>query len=156
LNTKRGTLGVSKFSTFIGSNGLRSSAATAYLPPSVIARKNLTIAVESQVCIVIFLACHKSDRRKQTTRVIFSTDEAIPRAIGVEIAKNGSSYRYRVAAKKEIILSAGALGTPQIMMLSGVGAREELERINIPVIKDLPAVGKNLSDVRLFIKSSLI
>lgn len=129
INTKKGTLGATKFSTSVDPSGLRSSSATAYLSPSVIARHNLTVAVETQ-----------------TTRIIFSAGEAIPCAIGVEVAKSNILDRYRVSAKKEIILCAGSIGTPQILMLSGIGAQEELEEFKIPVIKELPAVGKNLSD----------
>ena len=47
---------------------------------------------------------------------------------------------------KEIILSAGAVGSPQILMLSGVGPQEHLEEFGIPVVHDLPGVGQNLRD----------
>lgn len=78
--------------------------------------------------------------------MLFSSD-AVPRAIGIEMAKDASSPRFRAAARKEVILSAGALNTPQLLNLSGIGAREELEKVNVDVVKDLPSVGKNLSDV---------
>lgn len=47
---------------------------------------------------------------------------------------------------KEVILSAGTIGSAQILLLSGVGPREELQKLHIPVIADLPGVGKNLED----------
>ena len=49
-------------------------------------------------------------------------------------------------ARKEVIICAGAISTPQILMLSGIGPKEELNKINVPVIVDLPGVGKNLMD----------
>ncbi|KFB42232.1 hypothetical protein ZHAS_00009927 [Anopheles sinensis] len=52
----------------------------------------------------------------------------------------------KVVAKKEVVLSAGAVNSPQILQLSGVGAKEELERLNIPLVKDIPSVGENLQD----------
>jgi choline dehydrogenase len=63
------------------------------------------------------------------------------------VAQNVSSPRFRVAARKEIILSAGAINTPKILNVSGVGDKEELAKFYIPLVKDLPAVGKNLADV---------
>lgn len=52
----------------------------------------------------------------------------------------------RIEARKEVILSAGSIRTPQILMLSGIGPAEELSRHDIPVVIDLPEVGKNLND----------
>jgi len=51
-----------------------------------------------------------------------------------------------VTARREIVLSAGSIGTPQILLLSGIGARDELEALGIPVVVENPSVGKNLSD----------
>ncbi|TDL17530.1 GMC oxidoreductase [Rickenella mellea] len=129
INTPRGSLGVTKFVTFIDTKGQRSSAATAYLPPSVIGRPNLTIAIETI-----------------TTKVLFDLISSTPRAIGVELSKNEISARFRASARREVIISAGAVNTPQLLNLSGIGAKEDLKRFGIAVVQDLPAVGKNLFD----------
>jgi len=65
-------------------------------------------------------------------------------AKGVVYHQNGQSIQ--VEAAKEVILSAGAYNSPQILMLSGVGAGRELQQYNIPIQKHLPGVGKNLQD----------
>jgi choline dehydrogenase-like flavoprotein len=89
------------------------------------------------------------------TRVLF--DES-GRAIGVEYLKGERLYRAAAApnpasgerrelhASREVILAGGAFNTPQLLMLSGIGPREVLERFGIPVRVDLPGVGKNLQD----------
>lgn len=59
----------------------------------------------------------------------------------------GKDERFRASARKEVILCAGTFNTPQILNLSGIGAKEELDKFNIKLVKDLPAVGKNLADV---------
>lgn len=64
-------------------------------------------------------------------------------AYGVEYYKNGTKITAK--ASKEVILSAGVIGSPQILTLSGVGPKEDLDRLNIPLVKDLP-VGKHLKD----------
>lgn len=64
-------------------------------------------------------------------------------ATGVEVDIGGKLFK--IGAKKEVIVSAGALKTPQILMLSGIGPKEHLEKFKIPVLQDLP-VGENLQD----------
>jgi choline dehydrogenase len=90
------------------------------------------------------------------TRVLFEDGN---RAAGVEFVEGAHQYRadpnatadapgrpQQVRAMGEVILSAGAFNTPQLLMLSGVGAADELREVGIPVVVDLPGVGKNLQD----------
>lgn len=65
-------------------------------------------------------------------------------ARGMEVETGGSVYR--VAAKREIILSCGATQTPQLMMVSGFGDKQLLSKRNIMIVHDLPGVGQNLQD----------
>ena len=103
-------------------NGERHSAAKAFLKP-ILQRKNLTIKTNALV-----------------QRILIENDIAV----GVEIVVNGKLEQIKV--RKEIILCAGAFGSPQILMLSGVGVGAELSKIGIAVKKELPGVGKNLHD----------
>lgn len=73
-------------------------------------------------------------------RIIFKEKKAV----GVEYKQNNKLFT--VYAKKEIILCGGAFNSPQVLMLSGVGAKEELAQFNIPLVHDLPGVGKNLQE----------
>lgn len=99
-------------------NGYRSSASTAYLHP-VLDRPNLTMLLETWVSRVEF---------------------ADGRATGVH------TDRGFVAARKEVLLCAGAIDTPRLLMLSGVGNAAELSALGIDVVHDLPGVGENLLD----------
>jgi choline dehydrogenase-like flavoprotein len=102
--------------------GRRESAATAYLHP-VLSRANLTVRTDSLV-----------------TRVVLEG----PRAVGVEyIRRNERSF---VPAEREVILCGGAINSPQVLMLSGIGDPAELAAHNIPVTAPLTGVGKNLQD----------
>ena len=103
-------------------NGERHSAADAYLRPAL-RRKNL--AVESHAL---------------ATRVLIQDG----RAVGVAYRQGGAEREAR--ARREVILSAGTLGSPQLLMLSGVGPAEHLRSLGIPVVRDLPGVGQNLQD----------
>lgn len=86
----------------------------------------------------------------QTTRVLFEGK----RAVGVEYMLGGKLHQVRAGA--EVILSAGAIGSPQILQCSGVGPSELLAKVGVPVVHHLPGVGKNLQDhlqIRLVFKT---
>ncbi len=74
-------------------------------------------------------------------RILF--DEQL-RTIGVEAEIDGCKQKFMV--NRELILSAGALETPKLLMLSGVGPKQHLESLGIPVLKDVPTIGSNLQD----------
>ncbi|KAI0403249.1 choline dehydrogenase [Xylaria palmicola] len=94
------------------------------------------------------------------TKVLFDTKGRKPRAIGVDYLHGQSIYRAdpravatedsgepgTVKATKEVIVAGGAFNSPQLLKLSGVGPKEELESFDIPVVLDLPGVGENLQD----------
>lgn len=103
--------------------GNRCSTAKAFLRP-VRLRRNIHTAINSHV-----------------TKIVI--DSLTMKAIGVEFVRDGRKQMVR--ARKEVILSAGAINSPQILMLSGIGPKEHLRHIGIPVIKDL-RVGDNLQD----------
>ncbi|MFK7934018.1 MAG: GMC family oxidoreductase, partial [Saprospiraceae bacterium] len=103
-------------------NGSRCSAAVAFLNP-IKDRSNLTIETHAQV-----------------ERILIEGKQAT----GVRYSQKGKSIE--VKANQEVILSAGAYNSPQVLMLSGIGAGEELQQHGIPIVKNLSAVGKNLQD----------
>jgi choline dehydrogenase-like flavoprotein len=72
-------------------------------------------------------------------------DPGTNQAVGVEILQKGKTRRV-VKASKEVILSAGAIGSPQILLLSGIGPPDHLSRMKIPLVQPLPGVGENLQD----------
>jgi choline dehydrogenase len=81
----------------------------------------------------------------QVSRVLFKNDgETVPTAYGVEYYRHGK--KYILECREEVILSAGAIGSPQILQLSGIGDKNLLQSLDIPVIKDLPGVGQELQD----------
>jgi choline dehydrogenase-like flavoprotein len=103
-------------------NGARWSAASAYLHPAAV-RDNLTIISKAQA-----------------SRIVIENG----RAVGVEY---GRGARRRTArAEREVLLAAGAINSPQLLLLSGIGPADELRAVGVPVVLDLPGVGKNLQD----------
>ena len=112
-----------------------SSTATAYLGDDVLKRPNLTVAVDIMVQRVVF---------SDTTQPGKS-----PKVIAVELSTGPNDETYHAGVNREVILCAGTVGTPQLLMLSGIGPTEDLQKYNIPSVKDLPAVGQNVIDVRL-------
>ena len=65
---------------------------------------------------------------------------------GVEFASDVQSERKQLFAKKEVIVSGGVIGTPQILLNSGIGKREELEAVGVKTLVNSPSVGKNMTD----------
>lgn len=78
------------------------------------------------------------------TRIIVSVDGEDKKATGVEFVYNNVTYTVKV--NKEVILSAGAINSPQVLLLSGIGPKEVLEKVGIEQIHELPGVGRNLTN----------
>lgn len=103
-------------------NGLRRSSAASYLRPAL-KRSNLRLLTRAVAARVVF------DGR---------------RAVGVEFLQDGVMRSVRV--RREVILSGGAINSPQLLELSGVGQGERLRELGVPVVVDSPRVGENLQD----------
>jgi choline dehydrogenase len=113
--------GISRIELTVG-DGERSDTARAYLKPAQ-SRANLRIETGARILRVLFEG---------------------RRAVGVEYLSNGVVQR--VHAKREIILSCGAIASPQILLLSGIGPAEDLRQFGIEPVLDLPGVGRNLQE----------
>ncbi|AFU99410.1 GMC family oxidoreductase [Simiduia agarivorans] len=104
-------------------NGQRHSAAAAYLHPVLAERRNLTVMTHTR-----------------THKILFEGK----RAVGVEVEHDGSLYT--IHADREVILSGGAFGSPQLLLLSGVGPADKLAAHGISQVHELPGVGENLQE----------
>ncbi|XP_063884863.1 glucose dehydrogenase [FAD, quinone]-like [Scylla paramamosain] len=104
-------------------HGRRGSTSASYILPAA-KKRNLHVVLNAQV-----------------TQVLFNRDK---RAVGVKYVQFGQEKQ--VMARREVILSAGALNSPRLLMLSGVGPAQHLRSHGIPVLLDLPGVGQNLQD----------
>lgn len=102
-------------------NGVRMSTALTYINPN---RHRLNLTIRPNVLV---------------RRILFDG----LRATGVEVASGGETF---LAESGLIVLSAGAIASPHLLMLSGVGPADHLRSLGIPVVKDLPGVGQNLRD----------
>jgi len=105
-------------------NGRRHSAAAAFLAPAM-SRPNFEIYSRARV-----------------TRLLIERG----RAVGVEYVRDGSGERMRAHAAREVVLCAGAIESPRLLMLSGIGSADHLRAHGIDVDADLPGVGRNLQD----------
>lgn len=102
--------------------GKRHSTAAAYLKP-ITHRPNLKVLTHSLA-----------------TRLQIDHN----RVVGVDYLQNG--VRQSAAAQREVIVASGAIGSPQLLMLSGIGSAQHLRSLDIPIAQDLPGVGRNLQD----------
>ncbi|MGH8806954.1 MAG: GMC family oxidoreductase [Noviherbaspirillum sp.] len=103
-------------------NGERCSAAKAYLTPNL-SRPNLTVLTHAVSARILL-------EGKRAAGVAYYQDNELK----------------EVKARREVVLSSGAFGSPQLLMLSGIGPGAQLQRMGIPVAHDLPGVGRNLQD----------
>lgn len=106
-------------------HGIRWSTAIGYLGQS---RHRLNLTIRPNVL---------------AHRILFDTSGKRPRAVGVEVESDGKTY---IVEGDEIILSAGAVASPQILMLSGIGPKDHLQAHGIHTLIDSPGVGQNLRD----------
>lgn len=105
--------------------GARCSTAKGFLKSGQTKRSNLHVSLNSFV-----------------TKI--NIDPKTMEATGIEVEKNGKTITVR--ARKEVILSAGVINSPQLLMLSGIGPKKHLDELKIPVVLDKPGVGENLQD----------
>lgn len=111
-------------------DGQRSSSATSYLAPQFASRKNLHVLLRAQVARVISTTKNKGQPTFNTVEFMDGT---------------GGSMQ-RVRAMKEIILSGGSIGSPHVLLNSGIGDTTALGKLGIEAVHHLPSVGQNLSD----------
>ena len=107
-------------------NGERYSAAKAYLKPAM-ARPNLQVITEAH-----------------TTRILTEQTSDGPNAVGVEYRQGDAVHQ--IKCSREVLLCAGALQSPQVLMLSGIGPAAHLQQHGVAVVIDVPGVGENLHD----------
>jgi choline dehydrogenase-like flavoprotein len=105
-------------------NARRSSTATGYLNP-IRNRSNLNVMLEAQVLRIVLDGW---------------------RAIGVEIASGSNRTPRVVRADREVIVASGAIGSPKLLLQSGIGPADHLRAVGVNVVHDLPGVGANLQD----------
>ncbi|KAJ7282835.1 hypothetical protein C8J57DRAFT_1499798 [Mycena rebaudengoi] len=117
-------------------NGERSSAATAYLAPEFVRRPNLQILLHARAIRVL-----PDDLLRKAFRTVEFIHNGIPRT---------------VAAKKEVLLSAGSIGSATLLLHSGIGNATTLAALGIPPLHDLPSVGQNLTDHALLCLAWLV
>jgi choline oxidase len=106
-------------------DGTRASASVSYLHP-VLDRENLTVLTDTRV-----------------TKVELDAEN---RAVAVHVVADNHGRQARIAAAREIIVSAGAIDSPKLLMLSGIGPAEHLREVGVEVRVDSPGVGSNLQD----------
>ncbi|RDA87735.1 hypothetical protein CP532_1780 [Ophiocordyceps camponoti-leonardi (nom. inval.)] len=123
-------MGYYNLDTAIDKSGQRISAMSAYL------NKNVSLQRRHRLTVCTGAV---------TSRLELDEKAGVVRGVHFQPSKDPSK-QFHVKARREVIVCSGAIGTPQILLMSGIGPRESSERHQIPVKRDLPAVGATLSD----------
>lgn len=135
-------------------DGARSSSATSYLGAKYIKRNNLFVLLHARV-LRLKQTNTKSAGENLAVRGLEFTQDAGSECINylreVKFSYCFEDTIHALQASKEIILSAGSIGTPTILMHSGIGNPTELNAVGIKPLHDLPSVGKNLTDHPLLV-----
>ncbi|KAK2614290.1 hypothetical protein N8I77_001134 [Diaporthe amygdali] len=121
-------------------NQSRCDSRTAYLDP-VIDRLNLHIATEQMVTRVLL-----EEVDNPNPGIGEPSFSQLQKAVGVEFARSQSSLKTNVTCSREIILAAGAIFSPTLLQISGIGPEDVLRSLNIPVRANVPGVGANFQD----------
>ncbi|YAL82134.1 GMC family oxidoreductase [Dermacoccaceae bacterium W4C1] len=109
-------------------DGTRSSSSVSYLHP-ILDRANLTILTDSWA-----------------RELLFDTDREVPRCTGVSVVDNAFGKARTITASREVIVSCGAVDSPKLLMLSGIGPAQHLRQVGLEVLVDSPGVGEHLQD----------
>jgi len=138
----------------VNKNGLRSNSFENLLKPMMDKNKNIILKYNSLVQNIII---EKINGKLKASGVNvyekpyisfanISGNKINPENCNAEIPDKSFPKITKYYARKEVIICTGAISTPQILMLSGIGPKDELKRINVPLIVNLPGVGQNLAD----------
>ncbi len=119
-------------------NGFRWNTAKAFLRPACFGRPNFEMWTSAQVCKLVIE--RQVDGRQRCTGVDVWTGQE---RVTAHATRDSGAERGQFG---EVILSAGSIGSPQLLQLSGIGPADLLQRLGIPVVCDLPGVGANLQD----------
>ncbi|WP_101750647.1 GMC family oxidoreductase [Nesterenkonia massiliensis] len=109
-------------------DGTRASSSVSYIHP-ILDRENFTLLTDTWV-----------------KEILFDDDGGVPRATGVSVVNNAFGRASAIRASKEVVISAGAIDSPKLLMLSGIGPAEHLQEHGIEVRVDSPGVGRHLQD----------
>lgn len=135
--------GVERYQKYIGRNGRRQDAAHRYLHPKLQSGEypNLHVLVEKQVIRVLL------DDKKKAIGVEYQSNPKF--MANPEFLHAGYTSPRSMKARKLVVLSAGAIGTPLILQRSGIGDPEVLQKAGVDVVEDLPGVGNDYQDHHL-------
>ncbi|KAL1800515.1 hypothetical protein ACET3X_000857 [Alternaria dauci] len=134
--------GFARWQRYVSPEGKRQDTAHTYLHPKLEDERhpNLHVLVESKVVRVLF------DDNKRATGVEYTPNPEFQATIGLSMHPIK-----QVRARKLVVVTCGACGTPPVLERSGVGAKEILERAGIPLVEELPGVGKDYQDHHLLL-----
>ncbi|BGP43955.1 hypothetical protein JCM10449v2_008012 [Rhodotorula kratochvilovae] len=133
LNIETNPNGITRFQATVDSKGQRSSTSAAYLPSSVYTRPNLSILVSTRVSKLLLEPSGGESGAQQ-------------RCVGVELQQAETGPTYVARAKRDVILSLGTFGTPQLLLVSGIGSADKLSAAGVQQKIDLEGVGERLKD----------